>query len=258
MKVVIFAGGLGTRLMEETETRPKPMVEIGGKPIIWHIMKLYAHYGFEEFIICLGYKGYMIKEYFINYFLHNSDVTVDLKNNDITIHQSKSESFRVTMVDTGILTKTAGRLQRVREHLDNQTFMLTYGDGLTDLNINQLLEYHQKYKKVATITSIQPQGRFGSLNLGEKGVVKSFVEKPSGDGFWINGGYFVSEPEVFNYLPVESDENMWEEQPLRDLARNGQLAAYKYNGFWKCMDHLRDKVELESLWNTKAAPWKVW
>jgi glucose-1-phosphate cytidylyltransferase len=258
MKVVIFAGGLGTRLMEETEARPKPMVEIGGKPIVWHIMKNYSLYGFDDFIICLGYKGYMIKEYFMNYFMHSSDVTIDLKNNNLEIHRSKSESFKVTLVDTGLATKTAGRLKRVREYLGNERFMLTYGDGLTNLNLKDLLSFHIAHKKIATITSIQPSGRFGSLDLLPDGTVSSFIEKPKGDGFWVNGGYFVLEPRVFEYLSENADEIMWEDDPLRNLANDGELCAFKYAGFWKCMDHLRDKVELESLWESGKAPWKIW
>jgi glucose-1-phosphate cytidylyltransferase len=258
MKVVIFAGGLGTRLMEETEARPKPMVEIGGKPILWHIMKIYEAYGFNEFIICLGYKGYMIKEYFMHYFMHNSDVTINLETNGIEIHEARGERFKVTLIDTGVNTKTAGRLKRIRKHVEGETFMLTYGDGLTDLNINDLLEFHKKSGRIATLTSIQPAGRFGSLDIEDNGFVKNFVEKPKGDGFWINGGFFVLEPEVFNYLPNESDDIMWEEEPLTSLADSGQLSALKYMGFWKCMDHLRDKMELEKLWSTNSPPWKVW
>lgn len=258
MMVVIFAGGYGTRLMEETEARPKPMVEIGGKPILWHIMKIYSTYGFNDFIVCLGYKGYMIKEYFMNYFMHNSDVTINLETNELNIHESKSEKFKVTLIDTGLNTKTAGRLQRVKHLVDNSTFMLTYGDGLADININDLLAFHKQSKKVATITSIQPSGRFGSLDINEKGAVTRFVEKPKGDGFWINAGFFVLEPGVFDFIPANADQIMWEDDPLRDLAKDGELAAFKYNGFWKCMDHLRDKVELENIWDSGKARWKVW
>jgi glucose-1-phosphate cytidylyltransferase len=258
MKVVIFAGGFGTRLMEETEARPKPMVEIGGKPILWHIMKIYSTYGFNEFVICLGYKGYMIKEYFMNYFMHNSDVTVDLETNEVKIHESKSEKFKVTLIDTGLNTKTAGRLKRVRHLVDKEPFMLTYGDGVADINLNDLLAYHRSQKKVATITAIQPSGRFGSLDINSSGSVTRFIEKPKGDGFWINAGFFVLQPEVFNYIPGDADNIMWEDDPLRDLAHAGELAAYKYAGFWKCMDHLRDKIELEHLWDTGKAQWKTW
>ncbi|MFN5169117.1 MAG: glucose-1-phosphate cytidylyltransferase [Cyclobacteriaceae bacterium] len=258
MKVVIFAGGYGTRLMEETEARPKPMVEIGGKPILWHIMKSYSNYGFNEFIICLGYKGYMIKEYFTNYFLHNSDITVNLSTNDIKIHESKTEKFTVTLIDTGLTTKTAGRLQRVRHLVGNETFMLTYGDGLSDISIAELVNHHRQHGKIATITSIQPSGRFGSLDIDENNQVTRFIEKPKGDGFWINAGFFVLEPTVFDFLPTESDAVMWEDDPLANLAKAGELTAYKYSGFWKCMDHLRDKIELESIWASGQAPWKVW
>jgi glucose-1-phosphate cytidylyltransferase len=258
MKVVIFAGGFGTRLMEETESRPKPMVEIGGKPLLWHIMKMYSTHGFNDFIVCLGYKGYMIKEYFINYFLHNSDVTINLETNELKIHESKTEKFKVTLIDTGLNTKTAGRLQRIKHLIDDSTFMLTYGDGLADININELVSYHKQSKKIATITSIQPSGRFGSLDIDEKGFVTKFVEKPKGDGFWINGGFFVLEPSVFKYIPANADDAMWEDDPLRDLAIAGELAAYKFSGFWKCMDHLRDKVELENIWSSGKAPWKSW
>lgn len=258
MKVVIFAGGFGTRLMEETESRPKPMVEIGGKPLLWHIMKMYSTHGFNDFIICLGYKGYMIKEYFINYFMHNSDVTINLETNELKIHESKSEKFNVTLIDTGLHTKTAGRLKRIRHLIDDSTFMLTYGDGLADINITELVSFHKQNKKVATITSIQPLGRFGSLDIDEKSSVTKFVEKPKGDGFWINGGFFVLEPSVFNYIPASADNAMWEDDPLRDLATAGELTAYKFSGFWKCMDHLRDKVELENIWASGKAPWKSW
>lgn len=258
MKVVLFAGGLGTRLMEETDTRPKPMVEIGGKPIIWHIMKMYAHYGFNDFIICLGYKGYMIKEYFMNYYMHNSDVTVDVGNNEIEIHQTKAENFKVTLIDTGMHTKTAGRLKRIQHHIGNETFMLTYGDGVSNINITDLVNFHKGHKRLATITSIQPAGRFGSLAIDDDGNVESFVEKPKGDGAWINGGFFVLEPDIFNYIPDKADDMMWEENPLRTLGEQGQLAAYRFDGFWKCMDHLRDKVELDQLIQDKKAPWIVW
>lgn len=258
MKVVILAGGLGTRLMEETETRPKPMVEIAGKPMIWHIMKMYAHYGFNDFIICLGYKGYMIKEYFMNYYLHNSDVTVDVGNNEIEIHQTKSENFKVTLIDTGVNTKTAGRLKHIQHHLGKEPFMLTYGDGVCNINMNDLISFHQDHKRLATITSIQPAGRFGSLAIDTDGIVENFVEKPRGDGAWINGGFFVLEPGIFKYIPDHADDIMWEEDPLRSLAEHGQLAAYQFEGFWKCMDHLRDKVELDQLIKENKAPWIVW
>ena len=258
MKVVIFAGGLGTRLMEETEARPKPMVEIGGKPIIWHIMKIYAQYGFNDFIICLGYRGYMIKEYFFNYYLHNSDVEIDLSNNNLRILESNSENIKVTLVDTGLNTKTAGRLKRVQKFIGDEPFMLTYGDGVSDININKLLEFHKSHDRIATITSIQPAGRFGLLATDENGNVTNFIEKPKGDNAWINGGFFVLEPQIFKYLPENSDDMMWEEGPLYKLGTEQQLSAYKYKGFWKCMDHLRDKLELEEMISKNKAPWITW
>lgn len=258
MKVVIFAGGMGTRISEESHLKPKPMIEIGGKPILWHIMKIYEANGFNDFIICLGYKSYMIKEYFMNYFMHNSDVTIDLKDNKIEVHQSNSEAFKITLIETGLQTKTAGRLKRVQKHVGNETFMLTYGDGVSDINLKTLLEFHKKNKKIATVTSIQPAGRFGSLDINSLNHVNKFIEKPKGDGYWINGGFFVLEPGVFDFLPDNSDEIMWEDSPLEKLALSGQLAAYKHNGFWKCMDALRDKIELEQLWETNNAKWKIW
>lgn len=258
MKVVIFAGGFGTRLSEETVLKPKPMVEIGGKPILWHIMKIYESHGITEFIICLGYKGYMIKEYFMNYFLHNSDVTIDLGNNDLAIHRTKSESFKVTLVDTGLHTKTAGRLKRVKDYVKGETFMLTYGDGVADVNVKELLKYHESHGKIASMTSVQPPGRFGSLDITNNDLITSFVEKPKGDGTWINGGFFVLEPKVFDYLPDSSDDVMWEDHPLESLAQNGNLMAFKHTGFWKCMDHLRDKQALNKLWENNQAQWKSW
>lgn len=258
MKVVIFAGGLGTRLSEETEARPKPMVEIGGKPMLWHIMKIYENYGFNEFIICLGYKGVMIKEYFTNYFLHNSDVTVELNNNQLDIHYTKTEDFKVTLVDTGLNTKTAGRLKRVQDYIGNEDFMLTYGDGVCDVNLAELLKFHQNHNKIATVTAIQPEARFGGMEIID-GKVTQFREKPKGDGSWINGGFFILKPQVFDYLQYENiDEIMWEDSPLENLAKNNELMAYKHHSFWKCMDALRDKIELEQLWNTQQAKWKVW
>ncbi len=258
MKVVIFAGGIGTRISEESHLRPKPMIEIGGKPILWHIMKIYETHGFNDFIICLGYKGYMIKEYFINYFMHNSDFTVDLGKNTIDIHESKAESFRITLADTGLETKTAGRLKRVQKYLDNETFMLTYGDGVTDLDLKDLLKFHRQHGKTATVTSIQPAGKFGSLDIKADNSVSKFYEKPKGDGYWINAGFFILEPNVFDYLKGNCDEVMWEDFPLEELAKNGELAAFKHNGFWKCMDALRDKIELEQLWESGNAKWKIW
>lgn len=258
MKVVIFAGGLGTRLAEETDLKPKPMVEIGGQPILWHIMKLYAAQGFNDFIICLGYKGYVIKEYFINYFYHNSDVTIDLSKNQIEVHDSKAESFKVTLVDTGLETKTAGRLKRVQKYIDTDQFMLTYGDGLSDVNLNELIAFHQQHGKLATVTAVQPEGRFGGMEISDAGNVDAFKEKPTGDGHWINGGFFVLNTAIFDELPEELDKIMWEELPMDRLTEKNELVAYRHHGFWRCMDALRDKVILEELWNTNQAKWKNW
>lgn len=258
MKVVIFAGGLGTRISEETEMRPKPMVEIGGKPIIWHIMKIYEYYGFNEFIVCLGYKGYVIKEYFMNYFLHNSDFTINLADNKVVFHNSNSEKFEVTLLETGISTKTAGRLKQVQPYIGNEDFMLTYGDGVSDVDIHQLIEFHKRHKKVATVTAIQLDARFGGMDLEENGNVLSFREKAKDDSKWINGGFFVLKPEVFNYLEGEMTNIMWEEEPLEKLTAINQLQAYKHKGFWKCMDALRDKIDLENLWQSGQAKWKKW
>jgi glucose-1-phosphate cytidylyltransferase len=259
MKVVIFAGGLGTRISEETEVRPKPMVEIGGKPILWHIMKIYSHYGFNDFIICLGYKGYVIKEYFMNYFLHNSDIKIDLENNNMEVLGTRSESFKVTLVETGLNTKTAGRLQQVKKYLnDNEDFMLTYGDGLCNINITNLIKYHKQNNKIATVTSVQPDARFGGMNLAVDGIVDAFREKVKNDVQWINGGFFVLKPEVFDYFKKDMSNTMWEDEPLECLTSDKQLIAYKHEGFWKCMDALRDKIELEELWKNNNAKWKVW
>jgi glucose-1-phosphate cytidylyltransferase len=258
MKVVIFAGGLGTRISEETGTRPKPMVEIGGKPILWHIMKMYSHYGFNEFVICLGYKGYMIKEYFMHYYLHNSDLTIELNSNKVDVHYTNTESFTVTLVDTGLSTKTAGRLQKVRQYIGNEDFMLTYGDGVSDIDLHELLAHHKQHGRIATVTAIQPEGRFGSMEILDDGTVDHFKEKPKGDGKWINGGFFVLKPQVFDYLTGDLEDTMWEDAPMQQLAHDHQLVAFKHDGFWKCMDALRDKIELEALWETKMAPWKTW
>lgn len=258
MKVVIFAGGLGTRISEETDARPKPMVEIGGKPILWHIMKMYSRYGFNEFIICLGYKGYVIKEYFVNYFLHNSDITIELGNNKVEIHGSNTESFKVTLVDTGQHTKTAGRLKQVQKYVKDEDFMLTYGDGLSDVDINELLAFHKTMNRIATVTAVQMDARFGGMDLNETGEVVSFREKAKDESKWINGGFFVLKPEVFNYLGGNMDDMMWEDEPLEKLTSDNQLAAYRHKGFWKCMDALRDKLELEAMWQTQHAKWKVW
>ena len=256
MKVVILAGGLGTRLSEETDVRPKPMVEIGGKPIIWHIMKIYSSFGFNDFILCLGYKGYVIKEYFANYFLHQSDVVIDLSNNDMQILNSSTENWKITLVDTGMHTMTGGRIKRVQKYVNNEPFMLTYGDGISNVPIPDLLKYHQKQNKYVTLTAIPPVSRFGVLNINEEGSIFSFEEKPKGDDTWINGGFFVCEPEVFSY--IKDDSEVWERNPLEQLAKQNQLGAYKHYGFWRPMDTLRDKVELNNLWDSGKAEWKLW
>jgi glucose-1-phosphate cytidylyltransferase len=256
MKVVLLAGGLGTRLSEETILRPKPMVEIGGMPILWHIMKIYSAHGFNDFIICLGYKGYIIKEYFANYFLHKSDVTIDLKDNSIKVHDSQAEPWTITLVDTGIESMTGGRIKRIQQHVKNETFMLTYGDGVGDIDITKLLAAHKKAGKYCTVTSVQPSGRFGSLNITADNFVDSFMEKPKGDGAWINGGFFVCEPEIFSY--IDSDKTIWEREPMEHIANDGQMTAFKHEGFWKPMDTLRDKQELEEDWQKNKALWKNW
>jgi len=255
MKAVILAGGLGTRLSEETADRPKPMVEIGGKPILWHIMKIYSAYGINDFIICLGYKGYVIKEYFANYFLHMSDVTFELKKNKMEVHQNHVEPWRVTLVDTGTETCTGGRVKRVKDHIGEGTFCLTYGDGVANIDIKSLISFHKKHGKLATMTSVLPPGRFGSLKF-EENLVTSFVEKPFGEGGWVNGGFFVLEPKVIDY--VENDATWWERDSLNELVSKKELVAFKHSGFWKPMDTLRDKNTLESLWNSGKAEWKVW
>jgi len=257
MKVVILAGGLGTRLSEETDLKPKPMVEIGGKPILWHIMKVYSHYGFNEFIICCGYKGYVIKEYFANYFLHQADITIDLATNSLEIHQSQAEPWKITLVDTGLNTMTGGRIKRVQQYTNNETFMLTYGDGVSNVNILELVAFHRKHGKLATLTAVQPSGKFGSLALGESDVIESFMEKPKGDGAWINGGFFVLEPKVFDYIN-DADSTVWERAPLENIALQNQLMAFKHEGFWRPMDTLRDKIDLETMWNSQNCEWKLW
>jgi len=254
MKAVILAGGLGTRISEESHLKPKPMIEIGGKPVLWHIMKSYSHYGITDFIICLGYKGYVIKEYFANYFLHMSDVTFDMANNQMEVHQGYAEPWRVTLIDTGQDTLTGGRLKRVREHVGDGTFCFTYGDGVADIDLQSLIDFHRAHGKHATVTAIQPPGRYGALDM-DASVVRSFQEKPAGDGAWINGGYFVLEPTVFDY--IEGDHMSWESQPLQQLASEGQLMAYQHAGFWQAMDTLRDKNHLEDLWSG-SPPWKLW
>ena len=255
MKAVILAGGFGTRISEETNLKPKPMIEIGGMPILWHIMKIYSSYGINEFVICCGYKGYVVKEYFANYFLHMSDVTFDMKNNKMKVNQKFAESWKVTLVDTGLNTMTGGRLKKIQKYLDNETFCFTYGDGLCDVNISKLIDFHKNNKTIATVTAIQPPGRFGALNISENKIT-SFKEKPAGDGNWINGGFFVLDPKVFDY--IEGDSTVWEIDPLEKLANENQLAAYKHSGFWQPLDTLRDRNILEELWNSKKAPWNIW
>ena len=256
MKVVLLAGGLGTRLSEETVLRPKPMVEIGGMPILWHIMKIYSSYGFNEFIVCLGYKGYVVKEYFANYFLHKSDVTIDLTDNSIKVHDSQAEPWKITLVDTGNESMTGGRIKRIQKHVGNEPFMLTYGDGVGDVDIKALVEFHKAKGKYCTVTSVQPSGRFGALNILDDNSVHSFTEKPRGDGAWINGGFFVCEPAVFDY--IEGDSTIWEREPMEKIAEQGQMCAFKHDGFWKPMDTLRDKQELEEDWVQNKAKWKTW
>jgi glucose-1-phosphate cytidylyltransferase len=257
VKVAILAGGLGTRLSEETQVKPKPMAEIGEHPILWHIMKVYGEQGFTEFVICLGYKGYVIKEYFANYFLHNADVTFDLRGREMVVHENAAEPWRVTLVDTGAETQTGGRLKRVADHLGGERFMLTYGDGVADIDLSALVAAHESHGRLATVTAVQPPGRFGALQFGGDGTtVRRFVEKPTGDGGWMNGGFFVLEPAVLDY--IAGDETLWEKEPLEQLAGEGQLAAYRHRGFWQPMDTLRDKRILEQLWESGSAPWKMW
>ncbi|MEI7898230.1 MAG: glucose-1-phosphate cytidylyltransferase, partial [bacterium] len=254
---VILAGGLGTRLSEETDLKPKPMVEIGGKPILWHIMKIYSHYGFNEFIILCGYKGYMIKEFFANYFLHTSDLTIDMTTNTTTHHNSHAEPWKVTLVDTGLDSMTGHRIKQVRDYVGNEPFMLTYGDGVGDIDIEELIKYHKSHGKALTMTSVQPEGRYGSLILNENNKVLSFQEKPQGDGAWINAGFFVCQPEVFAFIP-DDEHIIFERDPLEGLAREGQLFTYKHEGFWKPMDTQRDKTQLEELIEKNKAPWIKW
>lgn len=255
MKVLILAGGFGTRLSEETGLRPKPMVEIGEKPILWHIMKMYSHYGYNDFVILLGYKGYYIKEYFANYFLHQSDVTIDLATNEMQIHKNSSEPWKVTLLDTGLNTMTGGRIKRAKELVGDESFMLTYGDGVSDVDINKLVNTHQTHGKAITMTSVQPEGRFGALQM-DGNLITSFMEKPRGDGAWINGGFFVCESSVFDY--IDDDTTVFEQEPLQKLAQEGQLMAFKHDGFWKCMDSLNDKQMLNSMLKSGNAKWKVW
>ncbi len=255
MKVVILAGGLGTRISEESVTRPKPMIEIGGKPILWHILKSYAAHGLNEFVICCGYKGYMIKEYFANYFLHTSDVTIDLSQNKVEVHQASAEPWKITLVDTGESTMTGGRIKRIARFLDEDDFCMTYGDGVSDVNIRELIQTHKSSKTLATVTAVKPPGRFGVLNCNGN-LVKEFVEKPMGDGGYINGGFFVLSPKVIQL--IDNDSTVWEKEPLEKLARDHQLSAYFHHGFWQPMDTLRDKNQLEDLWKSGQAPWKQW
>ena len=255
MKAVILAGGLGTRISEETVVRPKPMIEIGGRPVLWHILKSYSRHGINDFVICLGYKGYLIKEYFANYFLHSSDVTFDLKENRMEVHHKHAEPWRVTLVDTGDVTQTGGRLLRVADYLDGDTFCFTYGDGLSDIDIAGSIAFHRQRGTLATVCAVQPPGRFGALDM-EGGLITRFQEKPLGDGSWINGGFFVLEPGVLGYL--HGDGDIWEREPMESLARSGQLSAFVHHGFWAPMDTLRDKARLEELWQSGKAPWKTW
>lgn len=257
MKAVILAGGRGTRISEESVMRPKPMIEIGGKPILWHIMKIYSQAGVNDFVVCLGYKGYMIKEYFANYFLHTSDVTIDVKENRMEVHSKYAEPWRVTLVDTGTATMTGGRIKRITPYVEGDDFCLTYGDGVSDIDIRKLLEFHRSHDRAATVTAVQPQGRFGSVAVeGEDGRVTEFVEKPLGDGRWINAGFFVLSPTVTKY--IEGDDTIWEHTPMQQLARDGELSAFRHTGFWHAMDTMRDKAHLEQLWSSGEAPWKKW
>lgn len=255
MKAVILAGGLGTRISEETHLKPKPMVEIGGKPILWHVMKIYSAHGINDFVICAGYKGYVIKEYFANYFLHMSDVTFDMRDNHMDVHERRSEPWRVTIVDTGDTTMTGGRLKRVRQYLDDESFCFTYGDGVGDIDVAAVVDFHRKEGRLATLTGVQPPGRYGSLSISGTGVT-SFQEKPVGEGGWINGGFFVLEPKVIDY--IDNDATTWERQPMERLAAAGQMGVYKHTGFWQPMDTLREKTHLEELWAAGKAPWKLW
>lgn len=257
MKVVILAGGFGTRISEESHLRPKPMIEIGDKPILWHIMKHYSYYGYNEFVICLGYKGHMVKEFFMDYYLYASDITFDFSNNNkMIIHNNVSEPWKVTLVDTGLNTMTGGRIKRIQEYIGNETFMLTYGDGVSDINIEELVNYHSLHNKIVTISAIQPGGRFGMLDIDDKNNVNRFAEKSKEEGGWINGGFMVLEPQIFEY--IKGDNTVFELEPLSEVAREGNLIAYKHHGFWQCMDTQRDKALLEEMWQNSKAPWKNW
>ena len=255
MKAVILAGGFGTRISEETYLKPKPLIEIGGMPLLWHIMKIYSAHGINDFVICCGYKGYMIKEYFANYFLHMSDVTFDIKNNTMDVHKKSAEPWKVTLVDTGLETMTGGRLKKVEKYLDNDSFAFTYGDGISNVDISQLIDFHKSKKTLATLTAVQPPGRFGLLNLQDNGTV-NFKEKPLGDGGWINGGFFILEPEVLDY--IKNDKTSWEKEPLENIVKTNQLSVFKHTGFWHAVDTLRDKNYLDKLWTSGKADWKIW
>ena len=257
MKALILAGGFGTRLSEETDIKPKPMVEVGGKPILWHIMKTYSHYGINEFVILLGYKGYYIKEYFANYFLHQSDVTIDMSNGDMEVHNNSSEPWKVTLLDTGLNAMTGARVKKAKEHIGNKPFMLTYGDGVADIDIQETLAFHQQHGKLMTMTSAQPEGRFGALNINKNDQVTTFEEKPKGDGSWINAGYFVCQPEVLDYID-NGDDVIFEQEPLKRLAQDAEIFTYKHKGFWMPMDTLRDKTKLNEMYESGNAPWVVW
>ena len=256
MKAVILAGGLGTRLSEETIIKPKPMLEIGERPILWHIMKIFSFYGVSDFIICCGYKGSLIKEYFANYSLHSSDITFDLENNSIEVHKNSTDAWKVTLVDTGKLTMTGGRLKKIKEYLNNEPFFMTYGDGLADINISKLFDFHKSKQKLATLTAVRPPSRFGSLTINSDNIIERFIEKPVGDNSWVNGGFFVLEPRVLNL--ITGDNCIWEKEPLEKLAKELQIAAYKHEGFWQPMDTLRDFNYLNDLWNSNYVPWKLW
>lgn len=257
MKVVILAGGLGTRLGEETSIRPKPMVGIGGHPILWHIMKIYSFYGFNDFVVLTGYKSEVIKDYFVNYYLNNSDVTVDLSTNNVEVHQSTTEPWKVTILYTGRYTLTGGRIKKAQKFIGNEPFMLTYGDGVANIDIHKLIQSHKESGKLATLTAYQPEGRFGSIDILSNGQVNKFQEKPKEGGAWINAGFFVLQPEIFNYIP-DDDNAIWEQDPLKNLSKDGQLNAYKHNGFWHAMDMLKDKIDLNAMWSENKAPWKLW
>ncbi|MDF2472488.1 MAG: glucose-phosphate cytidylyltransferase [Anaerocolumna sp.] len=257
MKVVILAGGFGSRISEESHLKPKPMIEIGGRPILWHIMKIYSSYGFNDFVICLGYKGYCIKEYFAHYFLHEADVTFDFRmHNEQYIHHTHAEPWKVTLVNTGLETMTGGRVKRIQQYIGNDPFMLTYGDGVSNVDISALVKHHKSHGRIATITSVQPLGRFGALDITDNNKVRGFQEKPQGDGGWINGGFFVLQPEVFNH--IDGDSTIFERDPLESLAKKDELVAYKHHGFWQPMDTMRDRDQLEALWSRGQAPWKLW